>query len=59
MALGISLDGYIARRDGTVDFLVMDPDYDWSRFMKRIDKGAQVLNVADAASLESTVKALA
>ena len=26
--------------------------------MKRIDKSAQVLNVADAASLEATVKAL-
>jgi hypothetical protein len=26
--------------------------------MKRIDKGAQVLNVTDAASLEATVKAL-
>lgn len=28
-------------------------------FMKRIDKTATMLNVADAASLESTVKALA
>ena len=29
-----------------------------SGFMKRIDKSAQMLNVADVASLEATVKAL-
>ena len=29
-----------------------------SGFMKRIDKTAQMLNVADVASLEATVKAL-
>jgi hypothetical protein len=29
-----------------------------SGFMKRIDKSAQMLNVANAASLEATVKAL-
>jgi hypothetical protein len=29
-----------------------------SGFLKRIDKGAQILNVADAPSLETTVKAL-
>ncbi|MEI9959743.1 MAG: hypothetical protein WDM76_01050 [Limisphaerales bacterium] len=29
-----------------------------SGFMKRIDKTAQMLNIADAASLEATVKAL-
>jgi len=27
MALGISLDGYIARQDGTFDFLYMPKDY--------------------------------
>jgi hypothetical protein len=30
-----------------------------SGFMKRIDKTAQMLNVADVASLEATIKALA
>jgi len=29
-----------------------------SGFMKRIDKSAQMLNVADLASLESTAKAI-
>lgn len=37
LGLGISLDGYISRPDGSVDFLVMDPDYDWSGFMKTVD----------------------
>lgn len=39
LGLGISLDGYIARSDGGVDFLFMPKDYypHWSRFMHRID----------------------
>lgn len=37
LGLGISLDGYIARKNGAVDFLVMDPDHDWMAFFQRID----------------------
>jgi dihydrofolate reductase len=39
LGLGISLDGYIARPDGAVDFLFMPKDYHphWSKFMRRID----------------------
>src|SRR5438034_10069156 len=35
--LGISLDGYIARPDGSVDFLFMPKDYSMAAFFKRID----------------------
>jgi len=35
--VGISLDGYIARPDGSVDFLFMPSDYSMSAFFKRID----------------------
>ena len=35
--VGISLDGYIARRDGSVDFLFMPKDYSMEAFFKRID----------------------
>jgi|GEM_PF-3920154 len=34
------------------------PGADWNSFMKCIDKSAQMLNVADAASLEAAVKTL-
>ncbi len=40
MALGISLDGYIARQDGTFDFLYMPKDYfegDFAAFLASID----------------------
>lgn len=40
-------------------FIELGPGTALSGFMKRIDKGAQMLNVADAASLEATVQALA
>jgi [acyl-carrier-protein] S-malonyltransferase len=39
-------------------FIELGPGTALSGFMKRIDKSAQMLNVADAASLEATVKAL-
>lgn len=37
LALGISLDGYIARPDGTVDFLFMPKDYSMGPFLKTVD----------------------
>ena len=43
---------------GFTRFIELGPGAALSGFMKRIDKNAQMLNVADAASLEATVKAL-
>src|SRR5271166_1769469 len=37
LGLGISLDGYIARLDGSVDFLLMPKDYSMGPFFKTID----------------------
>ena len=37
LGLGISLDGYIARLDGSVDFLFMPKDYSMVPFFKTID----------------------
>lgn len=43
---------------GFTRFIELGPGTALSGFMKRIDKSAQMLNVADAGSLEATVKAL-
>ena len=43
---------------GFTRFIELGPGTALSGFMKRIDKGAQMLNVADVASLEATVKSL-
>ena len=43
---------------GFTRFIELGPGTALSGFMKRIDKNAQVVNVADVASLESTVKAV-
>ena len=43
---------------GVTRFIELGPGTVLSGFMKRIDKNAQMLNVADAASLEATVKAV-
>jgi [acyl-carrier-protein] S-malonyltransferase len=43
---------------GFTRFIELGPGTALSGFMKRIDKTAQMFNVADAASLEATVKAL-
>ena len=37
LGVGISLDQYIARKDGSVDWLSMDWDYDWMAFFNTID----------------------
>jgi dihydrofolate reductase len=37
LGVGISLDGYIARLDGSVDFLFMPKDYSMGPFFKTID----------------------
>jgi dihydrofolate reductase len=37
LGLGISLDGYIARPDGAVDFLFMPKDFSMGPFFKTID----------------------
>ena len=44
---------------GFTRFIEFGPGTALSGFMRRIDKSAQMLNVADMASLEATVKALA
>src|SRR5271170_161001 len=44
---------------GFTRFIELGPGAALSGFMKRIDKTAQMMNVADVASLEATVKALA
>jgi [acyl-carrier-protein] S-malonyltransferase len=44
---------------GFTRFIELGPGTALTGFMKRIDKGAQMLNVADVASLEATVQALA
>src|SRR6185436_12720006 len=45
--------------NGFTRFIELGPGAALSGFMKRIDKNAQVLNVADVASLDAAVKALA
>ena len=49
LGLGISLDGYIARPDGAVDFLFMPKDYSMAPFFATIDTaimGRKTLDVA-------------
>jgi [acyl-carrier-protein] S-malonyltransferase len=48
---------YLLAQDFT-RFIELGPGTALSGFMKRIDKSAQMLNVADLASLESTAKAI-
>ena len=49
LSCGISLDGYIARPDGAVDFLFMPKDFSMAEFMASIDAaimGRKTLDVA-------------
>jgi [acyl-carrier-protein] S-malonyltransferase len=48
---------YLLSQDFT-RFIELGPGNALSGFMKRIDKSAQSLNIADSASLESTVNVL-
>jgi dihydrofolate reductase len=51
LGLGISLDGYIARPDGAVDFLFMPKDYSMADFFASIDTaimGRKTYDVAKA-----------
>jgi len=49
LGLGISLDGYIARPDGAVDFLFMPKDYSMASFFKTIDVAIMGRKTLDAA----------
>jgi dihydrofolate reductase len=49
LSLGISLDGYIARRDDSVDFLFMPKDYSMAAFFKTIDAAIMGRKTLDAA----------
>ena len=51
LGLGISIDGYIARRDGSVDFLFMPKDYSMASFFAGVDTaimGRKTYDVAQA-----------
>jgi dihydrofolate reductase len=49
LGLGISLDGYIARPDGSVDFLFMPKDYSMAPFFATVDTAIMGRKTFDAA----------
>jgi dihydrofolate reductase len=49
LGLGISLDGYIARPNGALDFLFMPKDYSMAPFFATIDTGIMGRKTFDAA----------
>jgi len=49
LGLGISLDGYIARPDGAVDFLFMPKDYSMGPFFATIDTAVMGRKTYDVA----------
>ncbi len=49
LSLGISIDGYIARRDGAVDFLFMPKDFSMAPFLSTIDTIVMGRKTLDAA----------
>ena len=48
LGLGISLDGYIARPDGTLDFLFVPKDYSMARFFATVDTALMGRKTLDA-----------
>ena len=48
LGLGISLDGYIARLDGAVDFLFMPRDYSMAPFFATVDTAIMGRKTLDA-----------
>jgi dihydrofolate reductase len=48
LGLGISLDGYIARLDGAVDFLFMPRDYSMAPFFANVDTAIMGRKTLDA-----------
>jgi dihydrofolate reductase len=48
LGLGISLDGYIARPDGTLDFLFMPKDYSMAPFFATVDTALMGRKTLDA-----------
>src|SRR6202049_4616754 len=48
LGLGISLDGYIARPDGAVDFLFMPKDYSMAPFFATVDTAVMGRKTLDA-----------
>jgi dihydrofolate reductase len=49
LGVGISLDGYIARPDGTLDFLFMPKDYSMAPFFATVDTAIMGRKTLDAA----------
>jgi dihydrofolate reductase len=52
LGLGISIDGYIARLDGTFDFLFMPKDFSMAEFFKSIDTGIMGRKTYDVAKAQ-------
>src|ERR1700730_16887731 len=50
LGLGISLDGYIARLNGAVDFLFMPKDYSMADFFATVDAAIMGRKTFDVAS---------
>lgn len=48
LGLGISIDGYIARLNGAVDFLFMPKDYSMAPFFKTVDTAVMGRKTLDA-----------
>ena len=59
LGLGISIDGYIARLNGAVDFLFMPKDYSMGPFFATIDTavmGRKTFDAAKGASFGESIK---
>src|SRR5882762_4885820 len=48
LGLGVSLDGYVARPDGAVDFLFMPKDYSMAPFFATVDSAIMGRKTLDA-----------